>query len=206
MMDRPRIVGVVLFDGFELLDVFGPLEMFGMLPDSYQIQLLSIDQSVVQSAQGPRSMIDQSLADTTAVDIVLLPGGEGVRRELTNPRMLDALSKLSQQAEFVCSVCTGSALLAATGMLDGKRATSNKEEFAWVRDQRQAVDWQLKARWVEDGKFHSASGVSAGMDMALALIAQLQGETQALQVARWAEYEWHRDASIDPFAIEQEKA
>lgn len=203
-MSRCRVVGVVLFEGFELLDVFGPLEMFGMLADSFRIQLLSLDQPTVQSAQGPRSLADQSIEAIGAVDIVLVPGGEGVRREITNPAFLGALSGLAERAEWVSSVCTGSALLAATGMLDGIRATSNKEEFEWVSNQRDRVTWQPRARWVEDGRYFTASGVSAGMDMALAMIAKLEGEKAALQVAQWAEYQWHRDAAIDPFAVNLE--
>ena len=200
-MSKPRVIGVVLFDGFELLDVFGPLEMFGMLPDSFEIRLLSLDQSTVRSAQGPRSLIDQSMSEATTTDIVLVPGGMGVRHEVNHREFLDALSELAKNAGLVTSVCTGSALLATAGLLDGLRATTNKSAFAWVSGLRPGVHWQPAARWVEDGDIVTSSGVSAGMDMALALIARLHDETTALQVARWAEYDWQRDASLDPFAV-----
>ena len=91
-------------------------------------------------------------------------------------------------------------LFAATGLLDGHRATSNKLIFKQVRKSAPKVEWIPSARWVEDGKFVTSSGVSAGMDMALALIAKLRDRNTALRVARRAEYEWHEDADRDPFA------
>jgi transcriptional regulator GlxA family with amidase domain len=101
----------------------------------------------------------------------------------------------------VSSVCTGAALLARAGLLDGRRATSNKLSFKWVTEQGPAVEWILRqARWVEDGKFATSSGVSAGIDMTLALIAKLAGAESAERIAIRMEYEWHRDPSWDPFA------
>ena len=108
--------------------------------------------------------------------------------------------KRSQQAELVASVCTGSALLAKAGVLDGLRATSNKLAFAWAASQSEKVQWQQQARWVEDGKVFSSSGVSAGIDMALAVIAKLVSQQAAEQAANFAEYTWQRDADCDPFA------
>jgi transcriptional regulator GlxA family with amidase domain len=98
------------------------------------------------------------------------------------------------------SVCTGSALFARAGVLDGRRATTNKMSFQWVADQGPEVHWVKEARWVEDGKLATSSGVSAGMDMALAVIARLYGEQVSNNVAIAAEYDWHRDAGWDPFA------
>jgi transcriptional regulator GlxA family with amidase domain len=98
------------------------------------------------------------------------------------------------------TVCTGSALLARTGRLDGIAATSNKAAFKWVMEQGPKVDWKAEARWVEDGKFMTSSGVSAGMDMALAAVQRLYGEAEAERVATRTEYDWKRDVSWDPFA------
>jgi transcriptional regulator GlxA family with amidase domain len=92
-------------------------------------------------------------------------------------------------------------LVAKTGLLDGHKATTNKLLFKFVTDQRQEVDWIPQARWVESGKFFTASGVSAGMDMSLALINKLYGLEAAEKAALHAEYDWHRDASWDPFAV-----
>ena len=197
-----RSVGVLLFSDFELLDVFGPLEMFGMLTEDFSIRLVSEQEAMVASAQGPRSVIDDHFAGTRTYDVLLIPGGRGTRREVENANLLRWLAKAAGHAEIVASVCTGSALLARTGLLDGRRATSNKLAFGWVKSQGPKVLWQPRARWVEDGKFFTSSGVSAGMDMTLAVIARLHGEARARQVARWAEYTWREDSADDPFAAD----
>ena len=114
--------------------------------------------------------------------------------------MLDWLKRKAEAAEYVTTVCTGSAILAKTGLLDGKRATTNKIAFEWVTTCGPNVDWQKQARWVEDGKYFTSSGVSAGMDMALGFIAYVMGHEAAEQTADWAEYDWHTDKGWDPFA------
>ncbi len=199
-MGSKRTLGVVLFEGFELLDVFGPLEMFGLAADHFEIRLISETGGVVASRQGPKSVCDDSFQSAPAIDVLLVPGGIGTRREVNNPVLLDWLNERSQQAELVASVCTGSALLAKAGVLDGLRATSNKLAFAWASAQSEKVQWQQQARWVEDGKVFSSSGVSAGIDMALAVIAKLVSQQAAEDAANFAEYSWQRDAGCDPFA------
>ena len=199
-MGSKRTLGVVLFEGFELLDVFGPLEMFGLAADHFEIRLISESGGVVASRQGPKSICDDSFQSAPAIDVLLVPGGIGTRREVNNPVLLNWLKKRSQHAELVASVCTGSALLAKAGVLDGLRATSNKLAFAWAASQSEKVQWQQQARWVEDGKVFSSSGVSAGIDMALAVIAKLVSEQAAEDAANFAEYSWQRDACCDPFA------
>ena len=199
-MGSKRTLGVVLFEGFELLDVFGPLEMFGLAADHFEIRLISETGGVVASRQGPKSVCDDSFQSAPAIDVLLVPGGIGTRREVNNPVLLDWLNERSKQAELVASVCTGSALLAKAGVLAGLRATSNKLAFAWASAQSEKVQWQQQARWVEDGKVFSSSGVSAGIDMALAVIAKLVSEQAAEDAANFAEYSWQRDADCDPFA------
>ena len=199
-MTERRSIGVLLFDQFELLDVFGPLEMFGLLPEHFDLLLVAESGSRVASAQGPASVIDYRFEDSPDFDLLLVPGGRGTRREVDNPVLLDWLRDRAGRAELVTSVCTGSALLARAGILDGQRATTNKAAFAWVAAQGERVDWVKQARWVEDGRYFTASGVSAGMDMSLAVIARLHGEDLAQQVANWSEYDWHRDPAWDPFA------
>ena len=199
-MGSKRTLGVVLFEGFELLDVFGPLEMFGLAAEHFEIRLISQTGGMVASRQGPKSVCDDSFQSAPAIDVLLVPGGIGTRREVNNPVLLNWLKERSQQAEFVASVCTGSALLAKAGVLDGLRATSNKLAFAWASFQSEKVQWQKQARWVEDGKVFSSSGVSAGIDMALAVIAKLVSQQAAEDAATFAEYSWQRDADCDPFA------
>ena len=199
-MTKKFSIGVVLFPDFELLDVFGPLEMFGLLPDHFDIHLVAEEGELVTSRQGPRSAIDHHFSNSLQYDILLVPGGMGTRQQVLNPVLLEWLGRQSTGTRYTASVCTGSALLAKAGLLDGIRATTNKAAFAWVSEQGGEVDWQAQARWVEDGKFFTSSGVSAGMDMSLALIAKLLGQETAQQVAFWTEYDWHQDPDWDPFA------
>ena len=199
-MTNKLSIGVVLFHEFELLDVFGPLQMFGLLPEHFAIHLVAETGTLVASRQGPRSVIDHEFGESPQFDILLVPGGMGTRQQVTNPVLLEWLRHQSAGAQYTTSVCTGSALLARAGLLDGVRATTNKAAFAWATEQGKHVIWQTQARWVEDGKFFTSSGVSAGIDMSLALIKKLLGLETAQQVALSAEYEWHEDPDWDPFA------
>jgi putative intracellular protease/amidase len=201
-MTDPQIkcLGVILFPGFELLDVFGPLEMFGHLQGVVETRLVAQAAGAVSSAQGPAAVAAHGFADAPRLDMLLIPGGIGTRTEIDNPVMLEWLRPRVAAAELVMTVCTGTALLARIGALDGRRATTNKAVFHWVAEQGPNVEWVKQARWVEDGKFVTSSGVSAGMDMALAVIARLCGPEMSRALALGTEYEWHEDANWDPFA------
>jgi transcriptional regulator GlxA family with amidase domain len=113
---------------------------------------------------------------------------------------MDFIQKVSVTAEAIMSVCSGSALLAKAGILDGKQATSNKLFFSLAAEQSDKVDWMEKARWVEDGNIFTSSGVSAGIDMSLAVISKIYGKARAEKIAMMTEYEWQTDPSKDPFA------
>jgi transcriptional regulator GlxA family with amidase domain len=128
------------------------------------------------------------------------PGGIGTRKEMANPQFLAELRRLAETSRIVATACTGSLLLARTGLLDGRKATSNKRAFQEVKTYAPKVEWIAKARWVEDGKYFTSSGVSAGIDMALAVMAKLCGRETSLQIASRAEYTWYEDNSWDPFA------
>ena len=195
-----KIVGVVLYPGFEVLDVFGPVEMWAYVPD-FQVVMISEIGGAVKSAQGVSAVADYSFADAPQLDIMMIPGGVGTRTELNNPAYLDFIRKQDAKTQLTTSVCTGSALLAKAGVLKGRKATSNKAFFSLATAQDPSVDWQGKARWVEDGKYITSSGVSAGTDMALGLVAKLYGKERAGLLAHSLEYIWSDDASNDPFAI-----
>ena len=104
------------------------------------------------------------------------------------------------RADRVLAVCTGTILLGMTGLMDGKRATTNKLDFTSTVHLAPNVEWVKQARWVQDGKFYTSSGVSAGMDMALAVAADLFGVDKAKEMAEGSEYVWHDDPDWDPFA------
>lgn len=198
-MSKTRTLGAILFHDFELLDVCGPLEMFGNLGPDMRIVTIAENKGPVKSVQGPSLVAEEDFAGAPALDLLLVPGGLGTNNEQQNPAMLGFLRESAPGCELVTSVCTGSALLAAAGVLGQAAATSNKLFFDLARSQSDQVDWRENARWVEDGKFFTSSGVSAGMDMTLAVIARLYGAERAEQIAVNAEYSWHRDADSDPF-------
>jgi putative intracellular protease/amidase len=198
--NRIRTLGAVFYPAFELLDSYGPLEMFGSLgPTVLRIVTVAEKPGPVASYQGPKTVAEHGFADCPPLDLILLPGGFGTISELENPAMLAFLRERAAAAEVTMSVCTGSALLAKAGLLDGRRATSNKQFFDLARSQRDAVEWVEEARWVEDGSFVTSSGVSAGTDMALGVIAKLYGRETAQRIADWTEYVWQPEPGRDPF-------
>lgn len=123
--------------------------------------------------------------------------------ELRNEALMDWMRTRAADAEIVMSVCSGSALLAKAGLLDGRKATSNKRYFSIASDQGPKVNWIRQARWVDDGDRVTSSGVSAGIDMALAVVGRLYGTKTAETIADSCEYQWHRDADNDPFYREK---
>jgi len=197
---QAKRLGVILYPGFELLDVFGPVEMFGNLTGTVEVSMVAQHQGPVRSAQGSQVVADYGFDDCPRLDLILVPGGIGSGMEVDNPQMLDWLTQRVAAAEIAMTVCTGTALFARAGVLDGRRATTNKAFFSWVTQQGPKVHWIKEARWVEDGKFVTSSGVSAGIDMALAVIARIAGPQVSEGLAVATEYDWHRDANWDPFA------
>lgn len=245
----PLNVAVILFPGFELLDVAAPAELLGAdrahfrlfycaehaekpVPAScmhskngtvgpsfhatHRLVLSADDDGGAVAKLVGRGAVDSASGDyvetaeevSLAPEVLLVPGGKGVRREQSNDFLKRWLAVASGAAQVVFSVCTGSWLLGAAGVLDGRRATSNKTALAAGLPQQAApdVNWVLKARWVEEKDVESnrlyltSSGVSAGGDAALALIAYVSGAEHAENIARDAEWTWHRQADEDPFA------
>ena len=191
-------VNVLLFDAFETLDAFGPVEILGRV-EGYTLRFLSLAGGLVRSAQGVAVATEPADAADPA-GILLVPGGQGTRPLVDDAAFLERLRTLAASSAFCLTVCTGSALLAKTGLLDGRKATSNKRSFDWVKSQRGAVEWTGRARWVVDEKYYTSSGISAGMDMALGFVADRFGQEQADALAERIEYVRHADRNEDPFA------
>ena len=185
-----RQVGVLLFDGFELLDVFGPVELWSRLSDRYEVTFCAVEPGPVRSSQGAAVMATEDMDASAGHDIVLIPGGMGTRSLVDDHSFLTRLRGWATPASIISSVCTGSALLAAAGLLEGYRATSNKMAYAWASSH---------GRW-------TSSGVAAGMDMTAALIAHLEGKETAERVLREVELEVQTDPDRDPFAFTDDPA
>jgi transcriptional regulator GlxA family with amidase domain len=192
-------VAVILFDGFETLDAFGPIEVIGKLDSHYKIALYSENGGEVRSSQG-FGIGTRPIADAGCGGILLIPGGMGARREADNAAFIQKLKALAADAEYVLTVCTGSGLLARTGLLDHRKATSNKMAFEWAAEQGANVQWVRRARWASDGKYYTSSGVSAGIDMALGFVADRMGAAVAERIAKGIEYVWNKDRDCDLFA------
>lgn len=196
---KVRRLGILLYDRFEALDVFGPVEVFGNVGKQLEVVMVAEKAGPVRSTQGPQAVAEFGFEDCPQLDILLVPGGIGTLKQLRDQKVLDWLRQRSESAELVLSVCSGSAILAKAGLLDGKQATSNKQSFRLLTSQGKKVDWVKEARWVEDGKYFTSSGVSAGIDMSLAVVAKLYSPDLAQKIADATEYEWHRDSTWDPF-------
>ena len=196
----PRRIDVVLFDGFQLLDVFGPVDLIGRFPEQISVRYLAEAGGAVRSSQGIEVLATHTYADAGTPDIVMVPGGAGTRGLVEKQAFLAWLRAWAEGAAIVSSVCTGSAVLAAAGLLEGYRATSNKRSFAWASSHGVHVEWVRQARWVEDRDRWTSSGVAAGMDMTVALLATIVGPEAAHEGADMAELEIHTDPTWDPFA------
>lgn len=192
--------GILLFDGAEELDAVGPWEVFTMatmeagagdLPDAIKgSRVVSISESgdTVTCAKGMRIEPDYSIEDCPKLDVLLIPGGVGTRREVDNPALLAWISKISADCAWVTSVCTGALLLVAAGPAKGKRVTTHWS-FIEALKSRGDCDVQDHIRYVRDGNIVTAAGVSAGIDMALWLVGEIYGPDHARRTQRYMEYD-----------------
>ncbi|MDF2870171.1 MAG: ThiJ/PfpI protein [Anaerocolumna sp.] len=192
------IINIILFEDFETLDVFGPVEILGHAME-VELNFLSLEGGLIKSRQGTE-IVTKAIDISTYSGVFFLPGGQGTRSLVDNAEFIDLIKEMADRSQYCLTVCTGSALLAKTGRLNGKRATSNKRAFDWVVSVNAEVDWVGRARWVVDGKYYTSSGVSAGMDMSLGFVKDIFGGEAAREIADRIEYSWHEDKEEDPFA------
>lgn len=216
-------IGILVFPDFEPLDVWGFIEAFSIsrfigtnysdpTPYPFQIELISTEEKTcaahdrpqpVRSYNGPAVAPDwfRDEAPGQSFQLLMIPGGQGVRTlmdmQTSNPEAFNELihwiTTMDQLVPIMTSVCTGSALLAGAGVLDGKPAATNHQAFAWVTQFGPKVLWDNVSRWVDAGKYVTSAGVSAGTDMAFHLVSRLAGRAVAETAALAAEYDWHRN-------------
>jgi transcriptional regulator GlxA family with amidase domain len=195
-----REISTLLFNNFETLDVFGPIEILGRLKDHFNPQFYSQNGGIIVSSQNV-SIMTKPISDINSTSFILLvPGGIGTRELVKDKVFINNLDLLSKNAEYILTVCTGSILFSKTGLLNGKRATSNKRAFFWTKNESPDVIWIKKARWIKDGNIYSSSGVSAGIDMTLGFISDLLGYDIAKKQSIEIEYDWKEDSEWDPFS------
>ena len=182
--------GVLLFDDAEELDFVGPWEVLTMArKQGDTVVTIAERPDPVCCAKGLRVVPDHTLADAPALDVVLVPGGKGTRREVDNPVLLDWLRGAAESATWVTSVCTGSFLLHAAGPAKGRRVTTHWAAIDELRARGGDLTVVVDARGVVDGNVVTAAGVSAGIDMALWLVGQLYDVPHARAVQRFIQYD-----------------
>jgi putative intracellular protease/amidase len=211
-----RRIGILVFDGFEPLDVFGFVEAFSIArflgtdyasppPYPFEIVLIAREIAKTRSANGPSVMPDWDFARALRepLDLLMIPGGIGTRKVTGDKQTLDWVRSMDKRVGIMASVCTGAAILATCGLFDGLPAATNHAAFGWVIGFGPRVLWDSVARWVDAGKYVSSAGVSAGTDLAFYLVSRLAGRAVAELAATAAEYDWHRDPQAPIFYPQQ---
>jgi transcriptional regulator GlxA family with amidase domain len=173
---------ILIFDGITALDAIGPYEVLRSVP-GWEVEFVATTTGEVRTDSGALGIsADRALEEVAETDIVLVPGGKGNRPLLDDEEVLGWLRDVDRQTRWTTSVCTGSLVLGAAGLLDGKRATGH---WLYLEPLRAYGADPVGGRFVEDGKILTAAGVSAGIDMALHLVSQEAGPevAQAVQLA-----------------------
>lgn len=198
-----RTVGILLFDDAEVLDFAGPFEVFSVCGrrhqhDLFHVMTIAERGQPVTARNGFVVTPTHSFATHPALDIVLVPGGFGTRREMKNPLVLEWAVKNGNDAEFLLSVCTGSLILGSAGLLDGLHATTHHLAMPELRAVAPRATIHENVRIADNGRVVCSAGVSAGIDMSLHLVARLHGDDIARETARYMEYEgkWEDRADV----------
>lgn len=210
---RTLAIGIFVYDGFEPIDVFGFAEAFTIarfLGTSYanppafpfEVRLIGRKIGPVKSSNGPSVLPDQDFDAALGAppDLLMVPGGSGswpLLDEAADPQgvaaLLEWIRQMDSKVSVMASVCTGAAVLARAGLLDGRPAATNHAAFAWVAQQGPQVLWDSVSRWVDAGNYTTSAGVSAGTDLGFYLVSRLAGRAVAENAVAAAEYDWHRD-------------
>ncbi|MGD2270702.1 MAG: DJ-1/PfpI family protein [Desulfobacterales bacterium] len=196
-MEKKR-VGIVLFEDIEVLDFCGPFEVFCVVrlkedkrreePSPFEVCLVAEHSEPVTTAGNMKVTPHYSFENCPPLHILVVPGGWGTRKELKNPTMLGWLRARAAEVETLTSVCTGSMLLGFAGLLNGRHATTHWRSLNWMRDSFPEVTVEFQKHVVEDGRVVTSAGISAGIDMALMVVARYFGEKIARATARHMEY------------------
>jgi transcriptional regulator GlxA family with amidase domain len=201
-MMRKR-VGILIFPAVEVLDFCGPYEVFSVTrldedrrrveASPFEVLLVAESADPVVATGGLRVIPDATLETCPPLDILVVPGGWGTRTEISNHRLLTWVAERAKEVETLTSVCTGAMLLGRTGLLDGRRATTHWRSLDWMRQSFPTVTVEDKLHVVEDGDLLTSAGISAGIDMALRVVARYFGEAVGRATARHMEYPFPDD-------------
>lgn len=198
-----RQVAIYLYENAEVLDFCGPFEVFTTAsrlhlrahpgdPVPFKVKLLAAETSPVEARGGFRVSPDDLFSNCQEIAVLLIPGGV-VTRELENKELLSWIERISNSAEIIASVCTGSFILAEAGLLSGRRATTHWEDLDEFGQMFPDVQVVSEARWVEEGRLITSAGISAGIDMSLQIVSRLEGAELARATARQMDYRWQEN-------------
>jgi transcriptional regulator GlxA family with amidase domain len=200
---KRKCVGILVFPNVEVLDFCGPYEVFSVTrlheerrreeSSPFEVLLLAESANPVVATGGLRVIPDATLETCPLLDILVVPGGWGTRKEIGNQRVLTWIAERAKEVETLTSVCTGAMLLGQAGLLDGRRATTHWRSLDWMRQSFPAVTVEDKLHVVEDGQMLTSAGISAGIDMALLVVARYFGEAVGRATARHMEYPFRND-------------
>lgn len=191
--------GLLLFDGAEELDWVGPWEVFTMLRGAIERgklqfpapQVLTVSEhgGQIRCAKGLQVTAEHSFDDCPPLDVLLVPGGIGARREVENKKLLAWVAEIAKRCQWITSVCTGSLILAAAGPAKGKRVTTHWGAIELLRSRNEVAEVLESIRYVRDGQLVTSAGVSAGIDMSLWLVGQIYAPALARMTQRNMEYD-----------------
>ncbi len=187
-----------MFDDVEVLDACGPFEVFSVANrittragdgPAFDVVLVGVDDHPVSARGGMRISVDTTIADERHYDIVLVPGGV-VDAVAANPAVIGWIEKVSAATELTASVCTGAFLLAQAGVLDSRPVTTHWEDIEELRLRWPELDVREGVRYLDHGDIATSAGISAGLDLAVHLVARLVSTDVAVLTARQMEYDW----------------
>ncbi|HUE14144.1 MAG TPA: DJ-1/PfpI family protein [Planctomycetaceae bacterium] len=193
---RPtRNLAILLFDEVEVLDFCGPFEVFSVAcqltdPRAFNVYTIAETMKPVLARNGLSVNPHCRLGDALEPQIVLVPGGQGTRREMHNAALIEWIRATAKTGELVLSVCTGALLLAKAGLLDGLEATTHRVALDLLRQVAPRTIVHADRRFVDNGRIICSAGIAAGIDMSLHVVERLLGSEIATKTAQQMEYPW----------------
>lgn len=190
-------VGILIFDDVEVLDFCGPFEVFSVAAriaedesPAFTVFTVAERADLVSARGGLRVRPDYTLADHRPIDLLVVPGGWGTRREVRNTDLIAWIARVAASSQLTTSVCTGAFLLAKAGVLEGRAATTHWQSLDRLAAAYPDIEVRRETRWVDEGAVVTSAGISAGIDMSLHIVERLLGRERAEATARHMEYTW----------------